>query len=80
MEILKHVGSPLSDVMQNLTFYGGTILVVLISFGIIWELRRCIRGTEFEFCFSHIAFPHMGVVFCFYGYIIIILHVVIAKF
>ena len=56
------------------------MLVVLISFGIIWDLRRCLRGNEFEeseFCFLHIALWHMGGFL--FSMVLIVLYIVSAE-
>ena len=43
--LMKHVGSPSSDVMETLTLYGSMILMGLVIIGAIYELGRFIRGN-----------------------------------
>ena len=44
-DLTKHIGSSNSDIMETLTKYGGIALAVLAALGIVYELRRYLRGN-----------------------------------
>ena len=45
LDLTKHIGSSNSDIMKNLTLYSGIVLAVLAVLGIVYELRRYLRGN-----------------------------------